>query len=90
MYLSTFPSMDAAEKGLDPESPREQFIPHEPAASTSCGIPLYRLRAAPSFLQTNPYITDGYRAHLTPKLCVKRLAGGYPGVGMFCREESSW
>lgn len=68
------------EKGLDSDSPRLQCIPHEPApeaASSSCGIPLYHYRAVPSFLQGNPYITDGYRAHLTPKLCVKRCVANF-------------
>ena len=45
-----------------------------PSAIAPFGIPLYSYTAVPGFLQGNPYITDGYRAHLSPKLCVKRCA----------------
>ena len=65
------------EKGLDENPPQQQRMTHErdsggPSSVASFGIPLYHYKAIPSFLQGNPYITDGYRAHLTPKLCVKR------------------
>lgn len=43
-----------------------------PSYVAAFGIPLYSYRAVPSFLQGNPYITEGYRAYLSPKLCVKR------------------
>ncbi|MEQ2186939.1 Progestin and adipoQ receptor member 3, partial [Goodea atripinnis] len=35
-------------------------------------IRLYTYEQIPRFLKENPYITDGYRAHLTSKLCLKR------------------
>ncbi|MEQ2231235.1 Progestin and adipoQ receptor member 3, partial [Ilyodon furcidens] len=34
-------------------------------------IRLYTYEQIPRFLKENPYITDGYRAHLTSKLCLK-------------------
>ena len=43
-----------------------------PTRLAGFGIPLYSYRAIPSFLKGNPYITDGYRAHLTPEMCAKR------------------
>lgn len=66
------------EQGLDSATPQEQCMSREVATSeapttvAAFGIPLYSYRAIPSFLQGNPYITDGYRAYLSPKLCVKR------------------
>lgn len=36
------------------------------------GIRLYSYEQIPVFLKENPYITDGYRAHLPSKLCLKR------------------
>lgn len=65
------------EKGLDGSSPpQEQHLSHDvseaPTTIAAFGIPLYSYRALPSFLQGNPYITDGYRAYLPPRLCVKR------------------
>lgn len=36
------------------------------------GIRLYTYEQIPVFLKENPYITDGYRAHLPSKLCLKR------------------
>lgn len=36
------------------------------------GIRLYTYEQVPGFLKENPYITDGYRAYLTSKLCIKR------------------
>lgn len=36
------------------------------------GIRLYTYEQIPSFLKDNPYITDGYRAYLPSKLCLKR------------------
>lgn len=67
------------EKGLDPspaphqlEMSRDTLASEAPTAVAGFGIPLYSYRAIPSFLQGNPDITDGYRAHLSPKLCVKR------------------
>ncbi|XP_072352332.1 progestin and adipoQ receptor family member 3a isoform X4 [Scyliorhinus torazame] len=36
------------------------------------GIRLYTYEQIPSFLKENPYITDGYRAYLPSKLCLKR------------------
>ena len=66
------------EEGLD-SIPSEQCISREaseaPTYIAAFGIPLYSYRSVPSFLQGNPYITDGYRAHLSPKLCVKRYVG---------------
>ncbi|XP_078069963.1 progestin and adipoQ receptor family member 3a isoform X2 [Mustelus asterias] len=37
------------------------------------GIRLYTYEQIPSFLKENPYITDGYRAYLPAKLCIKSL-----------------
>ncbi|XP_048461220.1 progestin and adipoQ receptor family member 3a isoform X2 [Rhincodon typus] len=37
------------------------------------GIRLYTYEQIPSFLKDNPYITDGYRAYLPSKLCLKSL-----------------
>ncbi|XP_048388326.1 progestin and adipoQ receptor family member 3a isoform X3 [Stegostoma tigrinum] len=37
------------------------------------GIRLYTYEQLPSFLKDNPYITDGYRAYLPSKLCLKSL-----------------
>lgn len=67
------------EEGLLDGPPREQSMPHgeaseAPSSVAAFGIPLYSYRAIPSFLQGNPYITEGYRAYLSPKLCVKRWA----------------
>lgn len=36
------------------------------------GIRLYTYEQIPGFLRENPYITDGYRAYLTSRLCIKR------------------
>lgn len=35
-------------------------------------IRLYTYEQIPLFLKENPYITDGYRAHLPSKLCIRR------------------
>lgn len=35
-------------------------------------IRLYTYEQIPLFLKENPYITDGYRAHLPSKLCLRR------------------
>ena len=35
-------------------------------------IRLYTYEQIPQFLKENPFITDGYRAHLPSKLCLKR------------------
>lgn len=35
-------------------------------------IRLYTYEQIPVFLKENPYITDGYRAHLPSKLCLRR------------------
>ena len=63
-----------AEKATLSDSPKALHISRgeNPTKIASFGIPLYSYTAIPSFLQGNPYITDGYRAHLSPKLCVKR------------------
>ncbi|TRY69670.1 hypothetical protein DNTS_028429 [Danionella cerebrum] len=37
------------------------------------GIRLYTYEQIPVFLKDNPYITDGYRAHLPSKLCLKSI-----------------
>lgn len=37
-------------------------------------IRLYTYEQIPLFLKENPYITDGYRAHLPSKLCIRRWA----------------
>ncbi|KAL7847905.1 hypothetical protein AOLI_G00226230 [Acnodon oligacanthus] len=37
------------------------------------GIRLYTYEQIPLFLKENPYITDGYRAHLPSKLCLKSM-----------------
>lgn len=37
------------------------------------GIRLYTYEQVPGFLRENPYITDGYRAYLTSRLCIKSL-----------------
>ncbi|XP_062333816.1 progestin and adipoQ receptor family member 3b [Osmerus eperlanus] len=37
------------------------------------GIRLYNIEQVPQFLKENPYITDGYRAHLPSKLCLKSI-----------------
>lgn len=39
-------------------------------------IRLYTYEQIPLFLKENPYITDGYRAHLPSKLCLRRWGGG--------------
>ncbi|XP_056141462.1 progestin and adipoQ receptor family member 3-like isoform X2 [Lampris incognitus] len=36
-------------------------------------IRLYTYEQIPLFLRDNPYITDGYRAHLSSKLCLKSI-----------------
>ncbi|XP_030215199.1 progestin and adipoQ receptor family member 3a isoform X4 [Gadus morhua] len=36
------------------------------------GIRLYTYEQIPAFLRENPYITDGYRAYLPSRLCIKR------------------
>lgn len=36
------------------------------------GIRLYTYEQIPVFLKDNPYITDGYRAYLPSRLCLKR------------------
>jgi len=48
------------------------FQIESPTSVGPFGIPLYSYHEIPSFLKGNPYITDGYRAHLPPDLCVKR------------------
>lgn len=65
--INPFESLIAmdVETGLSPQS-----VP--PTKIAGFGIPLYPYPAIPPFLQGNPNITDGYRAHLSPKLCVKR------------------
>lgn len=35
------------------------------------GIRLYTYEQIPLFLRENPYITDGYRAYLPSRLCIK-------------------
>ncbi|CAL8279817.1 unnamed protein product [Merluccius merluccius] len=35
-------------------------------------IRLYTYEQIPQFLKENPFITDGYRAHLPSKLCLRR------------------
>lgn len=35
-------------------------------------IRLYTYEQIPLFLRENPYITNGYRAHLPSKLCLRR------------------
>ncbi|XP_064869976.1 progestin and adipoQ receptor family member 3-like, partial [Oncorhynchus nerka] len=37
------------------------------------GIRLYTYEQIPVFLRDNPYITDGYRAYLPSRLCIKSL-----------------
>ncbi|CAL8334045.1 unnamed protein product [Arctogadus glacialis] len=37
------------------------------------GIRLYTYEQIPAFLRENPYITDGYRAYLPSRLCIKSL-----------------
>ncbi|XP_023279802.1 progestin and adipoQ receptor family member 3-like, partial [Seriola lalandi dorsalis] len=37
------------------------------------GIRLYTYEQIPVFLRENPYITDGYRAYLPSRLCIKSL-----------------
>ncbi|KAL4623272.1 progestin and adipoQ receptor family member 3 isoform X1 [Arapaima gigas] len=37
------------------------------------GIRLYTYDQIPNFLKENPYITDGYRAYLPSRLCIKSL-----------------
>ncbi|KAM7391091.1 hypothetical protein PAMP_021807 [Pampus punctatissimus] len=37
------------------------------------GIRLYTYEQIPGFLRENPYITDGYRAYLPSRLCIKSL-----------------
>ena len=66
-----------AEKAASSDSPKALRISRgdkaeNPTKIAAFGIPLYSYTAVPNFLQGNPYITDGYRAHLSPKLCVKR------------------
>lgn len=36
------------------------------------GIRLYTYEQIPVFLRDNPYITDGYRAYLPSRLCLRR------------------
>lgn len=64
------------EKGLDSATPKELHMSRDageaPVTVAGFGIPLYSYRSIPAFLQGNPHITEGYRAHLSPKLCVKR------------------
>nr|XP_020484111.2 progestin and adipoQ receptor family member 3-like [Labrus bergylta] len=37
------------------------------------GIRLYTYEQIPVFLRENPYITDGYRAYLPSRLCIKSI-----------------
>lgn len=39
------------------------------------GIRLYTYEQIPVSLKDNPYITDGYRAYLPSRLCIKRYSG---------------
>ena len=59
-------------------TPLPLIHPSLPQSSTTCtiapfGIPLYTYQEVPPFLKGNPYITEGYRAHLSPELCAKRF-----------------
>lgn len=57
------------------------------------GIRLYTYEQIPVSLKDNPYITDGYRAYLPSRLCIKRYgvaaaagdAGALPPPRTFCR-----
>lgn len=40
------------------------------------GIRLYTYEQIPVSLKDNPYITDGYRAYLPSRLCIKRYSVG--------------
>lgn len=42
------------------------------------GIRLYTYEQIPVSLKDNPYITDGYRAYLPSRLCIKRYSGCSP------------
>lgn len=68
-----------ASKDLEKVGPPVQTIvrditdPTSGVASNLLGIPLYGYNQLPHFLRGNPHITEGYRAHLSTELCVKRL-----------------
>lgn len=47
------------------------------------GIRLYTYEQIPVFLKDNPYITDGYRAYLPSRLCLKRYRVGLSVIQMF-------
>ena len=67
--------------------PQSQTIARDVMASTSLahevasfGIRLYSYSDAPHYLQGNPHITAGYRAHLSTEMCVKRCVCVCVGV----------
>ena len=52
------------------------------------GIRLYTYEQIPVFLRENPYITDGYRAYLPSRLCIKRWTSSIDSVSTHHRRES--
>lgn len=46
-------------------------------------IRLYTYEQIPLFLKENPYITDGYRAHLPSKLCLRRWEEYWTDISIF-------
>lgn len=54
-------------------------------------IRLYTYDQIPLFLKENPYITDGYRAHLPSKLCLRRWKNTFISLKYFLmRSHISW
>lgn len=54
-------------------------------------IRLYTYDQIPLFLKENPYITDGYRAHLPSKLCLRRWKKTFLPLTSFLRQSHiSW
>ena len=51
------------------------------------GIRLYTYEQIPVFLRENPYITDGYRAYLPSRLCIKRWDQRFM-VDCYCQHSS--
>ncbi|PNI82941.1 PAQR3 isoform 8 [Pan troglodytes] len=61
------------------------------------GIRLYTYEQIPVSLKDNPYITDGYRAYLPSRLCIKRSVCFalwaiifFPAIGQKKHVEDGW
>ncbi|CAH2301768.1 progestin and adipoQ receptor family member 3 isoform X1 [Pelobates cultripes] len=65
--------IDKVFTGLGQLSSRYHHHFHHASEDTEEGIRLYTYEQIPVFLKDNPYITDGYRAYLPSRLCLKSL-----------------